>query len=312
MSELKIPSAQINSDVQLSHLLSIFIFYKKFILLTTAIFSSCALLFGFISPNIYQSNAIFEAEIAFDGDGGSSSSGISGAFSEMAGISMAGTSGNMANLATATITSRDFFKHLIDTDEAFLPKLVAVKKYDSNSREIVYDSDKYNSSKNTWVNEPPSYIQAYSAYQKAISIDVSRKTGFITITSKHKSPIVAAYFIDLIFTETNLIMRKRDMDEAQASLDYLYIQLNSVNQQDVLNTISGLIGSQLRKLTLANIKENYLLDPIDSSFIPEYKVSPKRLQILLVGTLLGLITSLISVTIWYFGLRPLKEKKSIS
>ena len=38
----------------------------------------------------------------------------------------------------------------------------------------------------------------------------------------------------------------------------------------------------------------------------------KRLQILLVGTLLGLITSLISVTIWYFGLRPLKEKKSIS
>lgn len=299
-----------NPDIQLHDLISIFMLYKKFLLISIVSSVSFALIYGVLSPNIYQSSAIFEAEIAYDGKSGSSSTGISSAFSEIAGVSMAGSAGNMANLASATINSRDFLKHLIDTDESFLPELVAVEKYDPETTEIIFDTSKYNPATKKWLKNPPNYVQAYDAYQKMISIDVSRKTGFITISAKHQSPVISAKVIELIFSETNSIMRNRDLEEAQASLDYLYGQLNSVNQQDVLNTIGGLIGAQLRKLTLANIKENYLLEPLDSPFVPEYKVGPKRLQILLIGALFGIVFSVISIMIWHFGIRPVKEKKS--
>ena len=53
------------------------------------------------------------------------------------------------------------------------------------------------------------------------------------------------------------------------SLDYLYQKLDETFQDNVKLSISSLIESQLKKQTLAKVKDNYLVDPLDSPFIPE-------------------------------------------
>lgn len=296
---------EFDDDINLGDLLSLYWFYRKVIILVTLVFSFASLLWALYLPNIYQSVSLLTAEMNYDQQSSSGGSGFN-AFSEIAGVSIGGSGGDEANLATATINSRDFLKHLIEVDESFLPNLIAVDKFDKKNNKLIYDSSIYNSKTKKWVIKKPSYIDAFPAYKKILSVSSDRKTGYVTISVNHKSPVVASDFIYLIFQEANSLIRARDLDEASASLQYLYSQLESVNQTDVLNAVNSLIANQLRKLTLANIKENYLLDPIDSPFIPSIKHSPKRLQMLILGTLLGFVLALISITIFYYGFQSSK------
>ncbi len=295
------PTNANKSDVQLGDLLSLFFLHRKLVVSFTAFFAFSALLFAFMQPNIYQSASIFEVKLDYDSKHSSGGGSSLDAFSALAGISVSGGSNEMSNLAIATITSRDFLKHLIAKDSSFLPKLLAVDYYDSNTRTLVYDSSKYNSEKDDWLVPVTTHIGAYPQYLKIISVSSSKKTGYVTITISHESPEVAAELISLIYNEANSLIRKRELDEANSSLDYLYSQLRTVNQREVLNSINALITVQLRKLTLANIKKNYLLDPIETPFVPETKVSPKRLIILILGSLIGFILILLSLTIWHYA-----------
>ena len=295
-------------DIQIGDLLAVFWSYKKLIISITGLFSIVSLIWALSLPNIYQSVSMLEAKLDYDSKGSSGGSSLS-AFSELAGVSIGGSGGEMANLATATLTSRDFLKHLIQIDDLFLPKLIAVDKYDAKNNVLIYDSSKYNAETKKWLIPIPTHIGAYRHYRKMLSVSSSRKTGYVTISVDHKSPEVASEFITLIFTEANSLIRERELDKANASLEYLYTQLGSVNQTEVLNSINGLITVQLRKLTLANIKKNYLLDPIDSPFIPETKSSPKRLQMLILGSLLGLVLILLGVTIWHYAFSSTKSSK---
>jgi uncharacterized protein involved in exopolysaccharide biosynthesis len=296
-------NAKIESqDIQLNELVSLLWSYRKFIAISSLVFSIFALIYAFSLPNIYQSTSILEAEVAYDGKSQAGNSGLE-AITQFAGVSMAGSSRNMGNLADATIRSHDFLKHLIKKDPTFLPKLVAVKKYDPATKGVIYNSTLYDQSSGKWLISPPTSIKAYNTYLKNLSLSASRKTGFVTLSYSHQSPVIAAEVVTLIYTEANSIIRKRALDEAEATLAYLYPQLENVNQKEVLTAINSLIAMQLRRLTLANIKKNYLLDPIDKPFIPEIKSEPKRLIILLAGFFLSLAVSFLGVIVWHFGIR---------
>lgn len=289
------------NDINLSDLISVILNYKKFIFSVCFLGSILVLIYAFTIPNYYQSTSVLEVEKAYSERSSGGSSGLE-TLTQLTGVSMSG-SNNMGNLAEATIRSFDFLNHLILKDETFLPKLLAVKEFDLTTNEIIYDNTIYNPDTRTWVDQPPSYIKAHKIFIKNLSLNISRKSNFATLSYKHISPIIAAEFVDLIYTEANSIIRKRDMDEAEASLAYLYSQLETVNQKEVLASVNALIASELRKLTLANIKKNYLLDPIDRPFIPEQKYSPSRLIILITGFFASLAISIFFITIWHFGIK---------
>jgi LPS O-antigen subunit length determinant protein (WzzB/FepE family) len=68
-----------------------------------------------------------------------------------------------------------------------------------------------------------------------------------------------------------------------------------VQQSDVQLAVTQLIETQLKKQMMANVKRNYILQPIDSPFIPELRSSPQRTKIVISWTLLGLILSIMFV-----------------
>jgi len=86
-------------------------------------------------------------------------------------------------------------------------------------------------------------------------------------------------------------------------LDYLYTQLETVVQSDVQLAVSQLIETQLKKQMMAKVKRNYILQPIDTPFIPELRNSPKRTQMVIIGTLLGFIFSIMFVVSRYYLLK---------
>ena len=97
-----------------------------------------------------------------------------------------------------------------------------------------------------------------------------------------------------------MLARDEDKNKSRDALAYLTNQLDIIQQKDIKLSVNQLIGVEMRKLTLANIDENYLIEAIDSPYIPHIKSAPLRAKISIIGTVAGFVFSLFSLVIWYF------------
>jgi hypothetical protein len=129
----------------------------------------------------------------------------------------------------------------------------------------------------------------------------------IFISVSHGSPIFAKDFLELIIAEFNSSERKKDIRESEQALDYLYKQLAIVNDSAVQISISQLIESELKKLTFANVRVNYSIDPIDTPYIPELRSYPQRKRMVLTFTFIGFILSTIGVLSFYYFRKVLNK-----
>lgn len=309
MNNPTIPSPQRDNDLDLAELFSVILYYQKWILGCAGIVAFLTIIYSFSLPNLYQSSSKLKV---YSESGGSDSSSAAasalGSLSSLSGISLGGTAGSdQAMLAIATIQSRDFFKHLIETDQSFLANLFAVQKFNKRLQVVQYHKERYNIKTQSWVVTPPSYVSGFKDYLNLVQVKVDKKTKLIEISLEHESPQVAFEMLSLIIKEANILMRERQLQETNAALQYLYGQLKTVNQTEILNSINSLITSQLKKLTFANVRTNFILDPVDSPFIPDNKSSPARARMVIFNTIAGFLFATFLSLIWHFALRPKQD-----
>ncbi len=96
---------------------------------------------------------------------------------------------------------------------------------------------------------------------------------------------------------------------SSSSLDYLYTQLSTNPINDIKKSINDLIKSNMEIKMLANIKEYYLIKPIDGPHIPLFKVSPTRSIICIGITIFGFLLSVIFVLMKAFVLNVRQDTK---
>ena len=105
----------------------------------------------------------------------------------------------------------------------------------------------------------------------------------------------------LIIDEVNSLARQKDIQEAADAMVYLEKEMEDYTQVGIQASIGQLIESQLKTKMLANVRENYLLDPIDSPMLPDMKSKPYRTKIVIIGTLIGFVLSLLITIIMSYG-----------
>lgn len=287
-------------DIDISEIFDLILRFKGLLATTILVFGIGSVLYSLSLPNIYTSSTLMKtSDSASDS---SSSSSTLGNLASITGLDLSSPSGtgNKTDLAVATILSRDFLKHLLQMPNNVAAKISAVKEYDQATKKLIFDDSRFDSETNTWVGDPPSYIEMYKDYIDIVDTSLNKYTGYITIDVSHQSPIIAQELLSLIIKEANLLARDIDKNKSVDALAYLTNQLESIQQKDIRLSINQLIGVEMRKLTLANIEENYLIEPIDSPYIPEKKTGPQRSKIVLIGTISGFVFVLFSLIIWYF------------
>ena len=142
----------------------------------------------------------------------------------------------------------------------------------------------------------PHLIEVHKKFLKDIlSVSQNKKTGFITISVTHHSPIFAKDLLDIIVREINESYRIRDLNEARGSIAFLQNQIPKYQLIGNKNVIFSLMEKQINTQMMAEIQEDYLLMVIDSPFIPIKKSWPSRILILIVGSFVGFITSILFV-----------------
>lgn len=303
-----VPTDQLNNNYddeidlrELFHVLWDKIFYIGAI---TSIFSLISIIYALMLPNIYQSQAVMMPMEANQG-----MSGMLGQYSGMAslaGISLPSESGSKAQEAIARIQSFEFFSN------SFLPhikleNLMAVKKWNQASNTLTYNESAFNAESGQWVRNVklptstiPSSQKAYKQYQAIMSVNEDKKTSFVTLSVEHESPVIAQQWVEIMMDQIDQVMRDQDRQTALQSIAYLNSLAPTVNYEEIKKALSSLQQEQMKRLMMVEANENYIFKILDSPIVPEMKVKPQRSLIVILGTMLGMMLSVLGVLAFHY------------
>ena len=290
----------LDDEIDLRQLFRVLWEGKKLIILVTTTVAIISVIYALLLTNYYSSESVLSVRDASPGQGLLSQYG---GMASMMGVNISTSGDAKAMKAIELIQSRKFVKHLMNF-ESILPSMMAVDGYDSASKKLLFDQDVYNEDTKEWQSgSKPSYLQAHIVYMRSISISQDQKTGFLSISIEHVSPIFAKDFLELIIREANSLQRTRDLQESSQALRYLKSEFAKTSLVEIRDSISTLIEAQLERPMLAKINEDYILVEIEPPFIPEKRSRPSRTPIVFFSTMLAGLFSVATVLIQHYPIR---------
>jgi LPS O-antigen subunit length determinant protein (WzzB/FepE family) len=295
-----------DDEIDLRELFYVLLEEKRIIVSLTAFVSIIAVIYSLLLPNIYESKALLVPV--------NPSSGISGALggysslAGLAGINLDSADEGNSQKAIEKIRSLSFFENNI-LSNIYLPDLMAVKSWNSETNTLAYDKKIYDMKSNAWVRDYsypqqqiPSAQESYEIFKEEhLSLSEDSKSGFITLSIKHQSPFVAKQWTDLIVNEVNNFYRLKDKLESEKAVNYLNQQILLTNLSEIKEALASLLQEQIKKLTLIEANEFYVFDYIDPPAIMEEESEPKRALICILGAMLGGILSILLVLIRHYA-----------
>jgi hypothetical protein len=298
-----------DDEINLRELFYVLLEGKWIIVSLTAFVSIFGIIYSLFLPNIYQSNTMLVPV--------NSSSDISGALGSYSGLAgLAGINlpsgsdeGNSAK-AIQKISSLSFFENNI-LPNIHLPNLMAVKSWNSKTNIVAFDENIYETSSNSWVRDfsypqqqIPSAQESYEVFKtEHLSLSEDKKSGFITLSIKHRSPFVAKQWVELVVNEVNAFYRQKDKSESEKAVSYLNQQISMTGLSEIKQVLAQLLQEETKKLTLIEANQFYVFDYIDPPAVMEKKSEPKRTLICLLSALLGGMLSIVLVLIRHYAIK---------
>ena len=293
-----------NDEIDLRELISVLVQGKWVIAYVTAFLIIIGTLYSLLLPNIYQSKALLAPV-------DESSSLISGALSQFSGLAgvaginlSAGEQGGNHKKAIELISSLNFFeKHLMP--KIFLPDLMAIEYWDDKENIIIYDESIFQKNSETWVRDfsypqklIPSAQESFEAFKDDhLNILEDNKTGYIALSIKHQSPLIAKQWVEIIVEEVNSFYRQKDKESSEKAVIYLNKQIANTNLTEIRQVTASLLEKEIQKLTLVEANKDYVFEYVYPPSVMEKKAEPNRFLIvilyLIFGALLGIIIVLI-------------------
>lgn len=292
-------SSSIEDELDIVEIISE-IWKKKILIITVTLFFAVSSIFYSLTLNdVYKSSTLLKIHDTQSGSPFQSIGSFGSAFMDI-GIDK---TISKKDLTIALIKSRDFFNSILNKYN-IMPEIMAVESFDKNTNKIVYNNTLYNKDTDKWAEdkEVPSEQETYREYLSSIAV-LKTESGFVELSYSHISPVFAKNLLDIVVSEINSLQSEKDKIETMKAIDYLNNQVKLTNMQEVKDTIYIILESQIEKLMTANIKSEYLVEVIDSSFIPEKKFKPSRVLLVILATFFGLILSLVLIFFSKAGLR---------
>ena len=298
-----------DDEIDLTELFRALFQGKWIIISVTSLVSIIGVIYSLSLPNIYESKAILVP--ADESSSMSSAMKNYGGLAGLAGINLPSGEGvTNSEKAKTKLSSLSFFKNNL-LPHIFLPDLMAVKSWDVKTNSVTYDESIYKKNSNTWIREVsypkqqiPSVQESFKVFRSEhFNISEDKKTGFITLSTKHQSPLVAKEWNELLINEVNSFYRQKDKSESQKALVYLNKQIASVNLSEIKQVIAELMQQETQKLALVEVKQFYVFDYIDPPAVMEQKSEPKRALICIFFAIFGGILSIILLLLRHYIFR---------
>ncbi|MEI8668041.1 MULTISPECIES: Wzz/FepE/Etk N-terminal domain-containing protein [unclassified Pseudoalteromonas] len=279
---------------------------KWLIISITAAFSVASVIYAISQPNIYKSEALLAPAEEEQSGGLGGLAGQFGGLASLAGVSLGGSSDTKTKLAIEVLKSRKFTTEFIQNHDA-LRDLMAAKSWNLLENKVIYDDEIYDVNLREWVREveapykpKPSMQEAYKEFTKLIAIKTDKETGMVILSIEHVSPFIAQQWINWLVEDINKTMKARDVIEANKSTQFLTRQLEQTKIADIRAVLYKLVEEQAKTIMFAEVRDEYVFKTVDPALVPETKSKPKRVLIIILGTMIGAFFSIMIVLTRYF------------
>jgi uncharacterized protein involved in exopolysaccharide biosynthesis len=120
-----------------------------------------------------------------------------------------------------------------------------------------------------------------------ISIRTDKRTSLTTISIDGKDPAKVALWANQYVVLANEMIRARAIDDANRNIAFLKSQISGTTVVEVQRVMYHLIETETKNLMLASGRAEYAFSVIDPAVTPERRISPKRLNMVLIGLMIG-------------------------
>jgi capsular polysaccharide biosynthesis protein len=182
--------------------------------------------------------------------------------------------------------------------------LMGTDGWSNQRQEWIYNLDAYDPGTSEWNTdedgkslEPTNWDLVRKFKEVHLSVSENKENGMVTVSVISESPIAAKRWTDWLVKDINEHMRTQDVEEAEASIEYLRTKLNETNIAGMQQVFYQLIESETRTVMLAHAQKEYVFKTVDPAVVPQEKSEPKRALIAVVATMLGGMLSVFVVFI---------------
>lgn len=293
-----------DDEIDLRQLFSTLWAGKWLILAITILFAAGGVAYALSKPNIYQSSVLLAPANEEGGMGGIS--GQLGGLASLAGINIGSGGSNQTVIAKEVLRSRAFLADFIERHNLAVP-LMAVKGWNIEKSEWQYDREVYNPETGQWLpdkdgksQQPTDWDLVKVFKEKHLSVSENQENGMVTFSVKSLSPLAAQQWAQWLVEDINEHMRRQDVAEAEARINYLENKLTDTNIAGMQQVFYQLIESETRTVMLANAQQEYVFKTIDPAVVPQEKSEPKRALIAIIAIMLGGTLGVFIVFLWAF------------
>lgn len=299
------PEPLVNNDdeIDLRELWQHLLDGKQLIAAITAVCFVLAFGYAVTATSWYKAEATLMDNSGGSGKAGGALAGLGG-LASLAGVSMPASP---VEAVIATATSDAFLIEFVRKHE--LKKVLMKGAWDEESQQwrepsgLVYtlwgqglrpiimgERPKVNSPYPLAENEPTwQSVVALIQQSNMFSIQQDKKSNMISMSITWTDPNQAAQWVELWVNDLNDLIRQRTIAESQSMLDNLIPKLDQPMPAEVRTSIIGMIDEQTKTINAAMVKKDYALKLIDPPLAPETLAKPKRMLILAVAIVLGLM-----------------------
>ncbi len=247
-----------------------------------------AVLYIFVTPPIYRSEALLSPVSVNE----SSSQLLNqlGSAAGILGVNVSSGSNQKIVNAIATLKSRVFLLEFIE--KYSLSAELLASKWDETTNTSEYDEKKFDGVNKVWLVEPPSIWDSLKILNSILKVSEDPGNGLITVSIEWQNPVQAKQWVNLLISDINSLIKKRDLNEAQTSIEYLQRQLNRTQLVEMQQVLYQIIESQTRIVMLADVNDEYVFQVIDPAIQQLSSVWPNKQLLLFVGFLIGIFSSI--------------------
>ena len=182
---------------------------------------------------------------------------------------------------------------------------MAVKRWDPSINELIYDKSMFDPITKVWKSRKnrlakPSEQEAFLAYREILSVSQSKETLFVTIKIDHFSPNIAKRWVEIIIENINESMREDDKRRAENAVAFLNETVASTNTKSLKDATSNLLEGQMQILMMSASDKAYVFKILDAPIAPELRSWPKRTFLVIIGTILGGIISVLIILVSHY------------
>lgn len=254
--------------------------------------------FLFLRQNIYVSSAWLVPTKEAQGAGLSGLANKFGGLASIAGIDLGDSGTSKVDYAIQRMQAKSFALPIIE-ELGWKEELFAAYSWDSESTEIIYDSDVFDSQENKWVRKvkpprraEPSLQEVFDeGYIKRLSVKKDQNSGFVKISFSHPSPVFASEVVFELVSRINQDVRDKEITDARSKLEYLNEQVENVASTELRSMFYQLIQEQHQTIMLADSKQDYVFEYVDQPFVPELHDQPQRIIYLIMNVLASFIVA---------------------